>query len=77
MSYPGTAKDHLKWCVGRAMEYANAGDMTNAWASFISDASKHEGTEHISSHELTAMMMVSGLANTPKTFKDFIEGWNV
>lgn len=72
-----TAKEHLAWCVERAMEYANTGDMTNAWASFVSDVGEHEGTKHIRHHELTAMMMISGLANTPKTFKDFIEGWNV
>ncbi len=72
-----TAKEHLDWCIERAMEYANAGDMTNAWASFISDTRKHEGTEHISFHDLTGMMMISGHANTPSTFKKFIEGWNV
>lgn len=72
-----TAQGHLKWCVDRAMEYANSGDMPAAWASFVSDTRKHPGTEHIADHELLGMMMFSGLANTPKQFKDFIEGWNV
>lgn len=39
-----TARGHLDWCVERAMEYANRGDMTSAWASFGSDVLKHEGT---------------------------------
>lgn len=72
-----TAKEHLDWCVGRAMEYANTGDMKNAWASFMSDVDKHPGTEHIRYHELAAMAMVSGIYNNPKDFRDFISGWAV
>lgn len=55
MSYPGTAKEHLAWCIERAMEYAGAGDMANAWASFGSDVSKHDGTAYIARHELFGM----------------------
>jgi len=72
-----TAKEHLAWCVDRAMEYADNGDMTSAWASFLSDVGKHEGTEYIRSHELAAMAMVSGIYNNPRQFRDFISGWAV
>jgi len=72
-----TAKEHLNWCVERATEYANRGDMTNAWASFTSDVRKHEGTEHIGTHELLAMAMFSGLYDDPRKFRDFISGWSV
>jgi hypothetical protein len=73
----GTAKEHLAWCVERAMEYANQGEWPNAWASFMSDVDKHPGTEHIRYHELAGMAMISGLYNRPKEFKDFISGWAV
>jgi hypothetical protein len=72
-----TAKEHLAWCVERAMEYANAGDMPQAWASFGSDALNHDGTRHIPSDLLYGMAMFSGLYNTPSQFKDFISGWAV
>lgn len=72
-----TAKEHLDWCVERAMQYADQGDMTNAWASFLSDVDKHPGTEYIRYHELAAMAMLSGIYHSPKEFRDFISGWAV
>lgn len=78
LAVPTTAKEHLAWCVERAMEYADRGDMTNAWASFCSDVRKHEGTEHIFSNPLLGMALVSGVySTTPTEFRRFIEGWNV
>jgi hypothetical protein len=74
-----TAKEHLAWCVERAMEYADQGDMTNAWASFLSDCNKHPDTAHISSHLLTGMEMVRQVQTgaSAREFRQFIEGWNV
>lgn len=73
-----TAKEHLAWCVGRAMEYAERGDMTNAWASFASDVRTHVGTLHIYENPLLGMAMVSGVySRTPAEFRRFIEGWTV
>jgi len=74
-----TAKEHLDWCVERAMAYANRGDMTNAWASFVSDVKKHPGTEHIGTHELTGMTMLFQVqrGSGVREFEDFITGWNV
>lgn len=73
----GTAKDHLAWCVKRAMDYANTGDMPNAWASFASDALNHSGTAHIPGDLLFGMAMFSGIYNTPREFEQFISGWAV
>jgi hypothetical protein len=74
---PSAGQQHLNWCVERAMQYAHTGDMTNAWASFASDVRKHEGTEHIATHELFAMAMFSGLYDRPDQFREFISGWAV
>jgi hypothetical protein len=74
-----TAREHLDWCVERAMEHANRGEMVTAWASFASDCTKHEGTAHIPVHDLFGMEMyrqVQAGAGV-KDFKDFITGWAV
>ena len=72
-----TAREHLDWCVERAMVYADAGEWPNAWASFASDVDKHKGTEHIRYHAFLGMAMVSGLYDDPHRFRDFISGWSV
>jgi hypothetical protein len=74
-----TAREHLDWCVERAMEYANEGDMLDAWASFGSDCLKHEGTRYIPYHELYGMEMLRQVqvgAGT-REFRDFVSGWAV
>jgi hypothetical protein len=75
----GTAREHLNWCVERAMEYANQGDMTQAWASFSSDTLKHEGTAYISMHELYGMEMLrqTMVGAGAREFRDFVSGWAV
>lgn len=75
--FRGTAQEHLDWCVYRAMEYADAGDMPQAWASLLSDVGKHEGTAHIGTDSFSAMAMVSGLYNDPVSFRKWATGWNV
>lgn len=77
MSTTITAREHLDWCVERAMAYADRGDWPNAWASFASDIGKHPGTEHIQTHQLLIMAMMSGLYNESRRFRDFVTGWNV
>jgi hypothetical protein len=68
---------HLAWCVERAMEYANRGDMPHAWASFASDVNKHDGTRYIGTHDFLGMAMFSGLYDHPEEFRKFISGWAV
>lgn len=72
-----TGREHLDWCVERAMEYAERGDWSNAWASFISDVRKHSATADIASNQLLAMVMVSGTHDNPRDFRHFISGWAV
>lgn len=74
-----TAKEHLAFCVERAMEYADQGNMVQAWASFLSDCNKHAGTAHISTHLLTGMEMTRQVQTGASAgeFRHFIEGWNV
>jgi len=61
------------------MEYADRGDMTNAWASFGSDVTKHKGTAHIARHEFFALNMLwqTQRGDGAKEFRDFISGWAV
>ena len=75
--FHGTAQEHLDWCVYRAMEYADAGDMAGAWASFASDVTKHDGTAHIARHEFFALTMLGGFENTPAKLRKFFSGWAV
>lgn len=77
MTVQQTAREHLDWCVERAMAYADRGDWVNAWASFASDVNKHDGTRHIGSHALLGMAMLSGAYDRPAAFRDFITGWAV
>jgi hypothetical protein len=74
-----TAREHLDWCVERAMEYANRGEMVTAWASFASDCTKHEGTRHIATDLLFGMEMVRQVQTSAgvRDFEQFISGWNV
>ena len=76
---PTSAKEHLDWCVERAMEYAEMGDMPQAWASFGSDCMKHDGTKHIPGHLLYGMEMLRQVqaGAGAREFKDFVSGWNV
>jgi hypothetical protein len=74
-----TAKEHLAWCVERAMEYADRGDMATAWASFASDCRKHEGTAHIPTHFLFGLEMLRQVqaGAGAREFRDFVTGWAV
>jgi hypothetical protein len=72
-----TAREHLNWCISRAMQYADNGDMTQAWASFGSDVRKHPGTAYIVTHELYGMEMLrQTMAGAgAEEFRHFISGW--
>jgi hypothetical protein len=59
----GTAAEHMNFAVGRALEYFDAGDHTNAIASFVSDMDKHPATEHIAYHPFTLIILRDGLSS--------------
>ena len=68
--------EHLQWCKDRAIQYADAGDCSQAIASFVSDMRKHPETENYPALELMAMMMFGGHLKTPSEVRKFILGFN-
>lgn len=72
-----TAKEHLEWCVSRAMEYYDEGDQTNALASFLSDVGKHDGTEHIQWSGATLMILRFGMSEGREAFEKAMRGFAV
>lgn len=68
-----TAAEHLAWAKQRALEYLDAGDVTNAVASWTSDLRKHEQLADHASIELLMMHALSGLLNE-RTARELIEG---
>jgi len=71
-----TRAEHLAWCKERALEYANAGDLTSSMASMLSDLRKHTETENHPGEKLWVMMVLGGLLNTKEEVIKFINGFN-
>lgn len=69
-------QQHLDWCKQRALEYADRGDVTQAWASMASDIGKHEETAGHAGLELGMMMLMAGMLSTGPEMRKFIEGFN-
>ncbi len=68
------ASEHFDWCIERAEEYLNHGDANGAFSSFLSDMTKHEGTESIISPELGVIGMfevLHGVEAVRKWIKGF------
>lgn len=72
-----TAREHLDWCIERAMEYANRGDMAKAWASFGLNVRSHPGTRHIADSPLldTTMLLQAHRGDGPEEFRRFVTRW--
>ncbi len=68
--------DHLAWCKERALEYVDAGDLNQAFASMCSDFRKHPETEKHPGIMLGVAMLMEGHLNTPEKMQHFIEGFN-
>ena len=71
-----TRSEHLQWCKDRALEYVDAGDLTNAYASMASDLTKHPETEKHAAIGLGMMMLMGGQLATQEKMRKFIEGFN-
>lgn len=69
-----TRAEHLAWCKQRALEYVDAGDLQNAYASMASDLGKHPETAGHPGIELGMMQLVTGHLRTASDMRDFIEG---
>lgn len=76
MSTTTTRAEHLARAKTRAIEYVDAGDLNNAYASLISDLNKHPETAGHAAGELGMMEMLNGGLSTAREMRDFIEGCN-
>jgi len=71
-----TRSEHLQWCKDRALEYVDAGDLQQAFASMGSDLSKHSETAGHIGIELGMDLLMIGDLNTSEKMRKFIEGFN-
>ncbi len=71
-----TRAEHLQWAKGRALEYVDAGDLSQAYTSMASDLGKHEETQNHSGIQLGMLEMMGGGLNTPEKMRHHIEGYN-
>lgn len=71
-----TREEHLKWCKKRALEYVDAGDLNQAFASMGGDLNKHPETEGHPAMVLGLLLMMGGHLTTPDEMRKFILGFN-
>ncbi len=69
-------QEHLEWCKKRALKYVDMGDVSQAFASMLSDLRKHPETENHLAIKMGAAMMFENLLDTPKEMREFINGFN-
>ena len=72
----GTRAEHLAWCKQRALQYVEAGDVAQAYASMASDMGKHSETRDHPAILLGMQLMMIGDLSTPDKMRKFIEGFN-
>lgn len=68
-----TRAEHIAWCKERALQYVDAGDTDQAFASVASDLRKHEETVDHGALTLGSMLF-GGHLSTPAKMREFIEG---
>ena len=71
-----TRQEHVQWCKDRAMEYVEAGDLEQAFASMCSDLGKHDETRDHPGIMLGMMGMTSGLYSSEAETTRWIQGFN-
>jgi len=71
-----TRDEHLQWCKDRAIEYIDAGDLDQAFASFNSDMRKHSETDNHSALELGFMLLFNNHLDTTAKMRKWILGFN-
>ena len=67
---------HLAWCKQRALEYVDAGDLNQAFASMCSDLSKHPETEGHPAMVFGMSSLSNGGLSTEGQMRRFINGFN-
>jgi hypothetical protein len=68
--------EHLEWAKHRALEYLDAGDLNNAFASMTADLRKHPELENHCGIELGVLLMFGGFLSTDREMRKWIEGFN-
>lgn len=71
-----TREQHLEWAKQRALEYADRGELVNAFASLGSDLNKHDGTRNHAGIKIGMELMMIGDLDTPYAMRKFILGFN-
>ena len=71
-----TRNEHLQWCKDRAMEYVNDGDLSQAFASFNSDITKHLETINHSALKIGFMLFFNDHLGTAAKMEKWIQGFN-
>lgn len=71
-----TRAEHLKWCKQRALEYVDAGDLANAFGSFVSDMKKHPETINHPTLQMGARLLANGHLNSETQMRHWINGFN-
>lgn len=67
---------HLQWCKDRALEYVDANDNKQAFASFMSDMGKHEETANHLALDMGMSMLMGGMLNSASDMRNWITGFN-
>jgi hypothetical protein len=67
--------EHLAWCKTRALEYLDAGNVTEAFTSMLSDMGKHPETEGHAGILLGVMLSAGGFMDAGEC-RRWIEGFN-
>jgi hypothetical protein len=71
-----TRAEHLEWCKQQALEYVDAGEVSNAVASMGSDLEKHPETTGHSGMQIGMGLLMAGLMSDPEECRGWIEGFH-
>ena len=71
-----TREEQLAWCKMRALQYVDAGDLHNAFASIASDLNKHDGTKDHGGMKMGMILLLAGKLDRPQEMRDFINGFH-
>ena len=73
----GTREEHLAWCKQRALPYVEAGLLTQAVASMLSDLNKWEGGPLYPPAAYNTLAMDGMMfCKAPEQVRDWIKGFN-
>lgn len=71
-----TRAEHLKWCKQRALQYVDSGNLSEAFASFQSDMTKHPETDGHLALQMGTMLLLGGHLSDAQQMRNWITGFN-